>query len=192
MRYDITEIFSSIQGEGYWTGALVTFIRFAGCNMRCPFCDTDHTRKMSLEPIDILERVEAAGNQRIVFTGGEPLLQLQQDGDPLLRVLKDRQYICHVETNGTVPISFPLYQQLDWITVSPKGKLEVFSGGELKVLNLPGVDLDAYWDDTDFTAYYLQPVWEGNGCDVNAAIDVLRRHPKWRLSLQAHKFIGVQ
>ena len=116
--YIINEIFCSLQGEGFWTGTPMVFVRFSGCNLKCPFCDTDHAKgtEMTAEEI-VAEAVRIGGGcGRVCVTGGEPSLQL----DPILvEAFHAEGFKVHVETNGTRPLS----GGVDWITVSPKSEV---------------------------------------------------------------------
>ena len=114
--YKVNDIFSSLQGEGHHTGRAATFVRFAGCNLRCPFCDTDFTlyREMSAE--EIVESVKQYTTRFVVLTGGEPSLQVD---DTLVAALHEAGFYIAVETNGTRLLP----EGIDWVTVSPKQPL---------------------------------------------------------------------
>lgn len=114
--YKINEIFTSIQGEGKFTGYPATFIRFSGCNLQCTFCDTNHEKHTAMNITQILNKIPIKPS-RIVLTGGEPTLY---DLSILVRVLKSMNHTIHVETNGM--IFKPWLRKVDWITVSPKNK----------------------------------------------------------------------
>ena len=117
--YRVNEIFYSIQGEGFFAGTPAVFVRFSGCNLACPWCDTDHSRaeEMTHDELEaaVLELLAGHKGAIIVLTGGEPALQLRDD-DPLFRGFGCR--VC-IETNGTLPV--PAW--VDWVTVSPKDEL---------------------------------------------------------------------
>lgn len=115
MSYAIAEIFYSLKGEGRWTGHPMVFIRLAGCNQECSWCDTDHNITKVLSAEDILSYVNQYPTNRVVITGGEPLLQ---DLSPLLKELHLNDKHIHLETNGTIRI--PAEYHFDWIAVSPK------------------------------------------------------------------------
>lgn len=191
----INEIFYSLQGEGYYTGTPSVFVRLSGCNLRCPFCDTDHQRGTDLSEDEIVRRVAAHPARHVVVTGGEPSLFLTD-------TLIDRLHACGkyvaVETNGT----HPLPPAVDWITLSPKDAF--VEGAEARVvlrrcdeikLVFTGRPLPTY-PDLQATHRFLQP------CDVGddeqnkrllaQTVDYCLAHPEWRLSLQTHKIIGVQ
>lgn len=192
MKYSLTEIFSSLQGEGYWTGTPVTFIRFSGCNMNCSFCDTDHRVRFFARADEVMEKVAEQGMRRVVLTGGEPLLQIKTENDPLLKCLKAASYSIHLETNGTIPLPVRPVSLFDWVTVSPKGKQVITAGNELKVVYMDGVDLQTYEKNTQFDWYFVQPMWQHDGsCRPEKAVQAVMENPKWRLSLQTHKYLNI-
>ena len=138
--YRVNEIFYSLQGEGFWTGTPMVFVRFSGCNLRCPFCDTDHREGRPMRVEEIVQAVRAAGScKRVCLTGGEPLLQLDRE---LVDALHQAGYTLHLETNGTRPVP----EGVDWVTLSPKedfvsgGKVVVEKADELKLVLAPGTD----------------------------------------------------
>ncbi|MGQ3672571.1 7-carboxy-7-deazaguanine synthase [Xanthobacter sp. TB0136] len=209
MAYAVKEMFRTLQGEGAQAGRAAVFCRFAGCNLWtgreadragavCRFCDTDFVgmdgpgggRFASPEAlVDALERVWGPERARrfVVFTGGEPLLQL----DPaLIDEVHARGFEISVETNGTLAAP----PGIDWLTVSPKGSAPLVqrSGQELKLV-YPQVELDpAGLAHLDFTHFFLQPM---DGPDrlgnTEAVVNYCLEHPQWRLSLQTHKVIGI-
>jgi len=185
--YKINEIFYSLQGEGYWTGNAVIFIRFSGCNKQCSFCDTDFETFKEYSLPDILGAINNYSSNIIVLTGGEPALQVDQKLIDFLRKYKDR---IHIETNGSID----LFQQFDWITVSPKDKyFHQTKGDELKLLYDGSQDLDWYFNNTNFKHYYLQPIKNNNyNYNLKEAIKIIKVYPKWKLSLQTHKLINIR
>lgn len=192
MSYRVNEIFTSLQGEGYFTGTPAVFLRFSGCNLRCGFCDTRHEEGLMMTPAEIIERVRAEKPRHIVITGGEPSLQL--DG-LLVDMLHDEGFFIQVETNGTRPLP----EDVDWVTCSPKsreaGASEVVLRkiDELKVV-YEGQDVEAIASACPAMHCFLQPCssprYEG-GSNTAATVDYILAHPHWRLSLQTHKLINI-
>ncbi|MCD7936761.1 MAG: 7-carboxy-7-deazaguanine synthase QueE [Tannerellaceae bacterium] len=178
----INEIFYSIQGEGYHTGTPAVFVRFSGCNLRCDFCDTEHTKGILMSEEEIVNEVNQYPATHVVLTGGEPGLQLTAS---LVFLLKKAGKYIQIETNGTVELP----EGIDWITCSPKegGNLKVTSPQELKVV-YTGQDLAPY-EQMDVSFRCLQPCSGNNTAEVVAYI---RQHPQWHLSLQTHKLIDIQ
>lgn len=186
--YRVNEIFYSLQGEGFWTGTPMVFVRLSGCNLRCPFCDTDHGsfKEMTADAI-VAEALRVGGScRRICLTGGEPALQA--DG-PLLEAFHDAGYSVNMETNGTRNLP----EGVDWITLSPKegGKVVLHKADELKLVLSPGVD-PMPWMSFPATWHFLQP------CDLRGVINTqqtiayILAHPGWRLSLQTHKLLDIR
>lgn len=211
MTYSVKEIFYTLQGEGAQAGRPAVFCRFAGCNLWsgleedrakavCTFCDTDFVGTEGegggkFDSPDALARAiatrwpkdDASGRRFVVCTGGEPLLQLDQ---PLIGALHAENFEIAVETNGTQ--AAPL--GIDWICVSPKANapLKLTSGSELKlVFPQPGAKPEMF-EALDFRHFLIQPM-DGPDRERNTrlAIEYCKAHPKWRLSLQTHKIIGI-
>lgn len=191
--YKVNEIFYSLQGEGYWTGTPSVFIRFSGCNLRCPFCDTQHEQGDVLSLEAIVEKVCSYPATHIVLTGGEPSLFID---DILIAALHSAGKFIAIETNGT----HALPAGIDWITLSPKDSVTenatvvLKSCHELKlVYTSPTVTLPpnvhADW-------YFLQPCDTGdaeqNSRILQETIAYIKAHPQWRLSLQTHKIAGIR
>lgn len=192
----VNEIFYSIQGEGWHTGKAAVFIRFAGCNLSCPFCDTnfkDYTEMSEDEIVDTACEI-GLGSHLVVITGGEPSLQLT---DTLVDKLHKNGFMVAVETNGTRKLPF----NIDWITISPKvdyvgerGKPVLARCSELKVV----FDGEHEVSDYGITAqnFYLQPCDTGNA-EKNAEIvkklvDYVKRNTRWKISLQTQKMLNVR
>lgn len=186
----INEIFYSLQGEGFFTGTPAVFIRFSGCNLACSFCDTAHGRYYEATQEDILTVISGYPSRHVVITGGEPSLQLTAD---FVDALHGHGYFVQVETNGTKRLP----DGVDWITCSPKNGDVVYKEvNELKVVyHGKGQDMTAY-DGIKASVYSLQPCDvkdEGrNAVIVSEAIEYIKAHPKWRLSLQTHKILNVR
>ena len=196
-QYPIVEIFNSVQGEGHHTGTPSIFIRFGGCNLKCSWCDTefDVWEKMTIS--EIISTLEQWPTKRIVYTGGEPAIQ---DLGPLSKELHSRGYNIAIETNGTVELKDGI---VDWICVSPKDMLyPEFSikqreGDELKVVYV-GQDLSLYENlKQGFANLFLQPCYDEskdvgfNGQNFRETFDIVINNPGWNLSLQTHKWMGV-
>jgi 7-carboxy-7-deazaguanine synthase len=194
-HYDITEIFYSVQGEGIWTGTPAVFVRFAGCNLACSFCDTDFKTNLKITEHQILTWINDFPTRHIVLTGGEPMLQLSgEEGRLLLKKIKACGWsFIHIETNGTIEIPESIKNFLDWITVSPKIPNSKDlpwlqkTGDELKVV-YEGQRLDQYLIKTDFEHYCLQPCSMQN---TQETVEAVMKSPLWRLSLQTHKYLHI-
>lgn len=209
MSYAIKEAFLTLQGEGANAGRAAVFCRFAGCNLWsgreedrrnavCQFCDTDFVGTDGVNggkfaTADALaQHVEAlwigpANERFVVCTGGEPLLQLDA---PLIDAFHARGFRIAVESNGTIAAP----PGIDWLCISPKVRSTVVqrSGNELKLV-YPQAGADpATYADWDFEHFFLQPMDNAGRADNTAqAVDYCLRHPRWRLSLQTHKLIGI-
>ena len=210
MSYAVKEIFMTLQGEGAQAGRAAVFCRFAGCNLWsgreqdrhsaiCRFCDTDFVgtdgtlggRYASAEALADAISGQWSGrdlDRFTVLTGGEPLLQLDT---ALIAALHARGFAIAVETNGTIAPP----DGLDWICVSPKAgaELVIRAGDELKLVYPQDGAAPDDFADLSFTRFSLQPM-DGPEIRENTArtIDYCLRHPKWRLSLQTHKTLGIR
>jgi len=208
MSYAVKEIFYTLQGEGVHAGRAAVFCRFAGCNLWsgreedraiavCKFCDTDFVgvdgegggKFASAE--ELADEVASYwpksddGKRFVVCTGGEPLLQLNA---ALIDALHERQFEIAIETNGTMVVP----EGVDWVCVSPKAgtALAVSGGDELKVVYPQETDPRSY-EGLDFKHWFVQPM-DGAAGSVAAAIAFCGENPRWRLSLQTHKLIGIR
>ena len=184
--YKVNEIFYSLQGEGYNTGAAAVFVRFAGCNLRCAFCDTEHQSFTCMTAQEIAAAVFGYSKNEhtlIVLTGGEPSLQVDKE---LIDALHAQHQKIAIETNGTLPLP----KGIDWITVSPKQNTRIVQlwADEVKVV-YEGQEVEHWLEEIKAKQYYLQPCSCKNTDEVIAYI---KEHPQWRLSLQTHKYIGIQ
>lgn len=208
--YAIKEIFYTLQGEGLHTGRPAVFCRFSGCNLwsgreqdrataACTFCDTDfvgtngvHGGKFAdaaalAEAVARLWPAAVAAHRYVVFTGGEPLLQLDA---PVLAAMHALGFECAVETNGTLPAP----EGLDWITVSPKGTqpVRLARADELKLVYPQGNALPERFTTYPARLFFLQPMDGPRLADnTRAAVAYCKDHPQWRLSLQTHKVLGI-
>lgn len=187
----IAETFDSIQGEGAWAGTPMFFIRFAGCNLSCPWCDTDHMATEALRVNQLVRRAMESGRGHVCITGGEPTHQPDALAD-LVAALHDVQFVIHVETNGTGEVP----DSVEWITVSPKGApLVVCECEEVKVIVQVGDPLPAIEDLPDAHSYYVQPE-SGQGEEaiawaVRLVMNAPRSHP-WLLGVQTHKLMNLR
>ncbi|MGH9432333.1 MAG: 7-carboxy-7-deazaguanine synthase [Terriglobia bacterium] len=208
MSYAVKEIFYTLQGEGANTGRAAVFCRFAGCNLwsgreadrataSCNFCDTDFVGtdgpgggvfKTPEDLADAIHRIWlGSGGPFVVCTGGEPLLQMDE---ALTRAMHSRDCIIAVETNGTVQPP----EGLDWICVSPKAGAELVltSGDELKLIYPQAGAEPEPFESLNFRHFFLQPM-DGPDLKLNTerALRYCLEHPRWRLSLQTHKLLGI-
>ena len=208
--YTIKEIYYTIQGEGFHTGRSAVFVRFSGCNLWtghekdrenaiCNFCDTDFIGTDGpgggkfQTPNDLVKNVVSKWPSRskekrfVVFTGGEPLLQMDEE---LINVLHFNKFEIAIETNGTVKAP----KNIDWVCVSPKAgsNLIITKGNELKlVYPQHGIDPSQY-ENLNFDHFSLQPMDNENlNENIQKTIKYCHEHPLWRLSLQTHKFVGI-
>ena len=193
----LMEDFYTIQGEGAHTGRPAYFIRTAGCDVNCWWCDVHESWDESKHPVvqvgDIVERAKESGAEFAVITGGEPLLH---DLDALTLRLKQEGLQTHIETSGSSPLS----GYLDWITLSPKRFKEPLDDifpyvDELKVVVLTNKDLE--WAEknaqkcSDEARLLLQPEWD-TPSSVDLIVEYVKDNPQWGISLQTHKFLGVR
>ena len=207
--YTIKEIYYTIQGEGFHTGRPAVFCRFSGCNLWsgreedrakaiCQFCDTnfwgtdgENGGKYSLD--DLVKRIvtlyPANGVKPfVVFTGGEPALQVD---DQLVNTLQNEGFEVAIETNGTQKVP----DALDWICMSPKANTDIVvqKGDEIKII-IPQAGIDPKdFETMNFKNFYVQAMesdtWEENQA---YAVDFVKKNPKWRLSVQTHKYLGIK
>lgn len=184
----VNDIFYSLQGEGRNTGRAAIFIRFAGCNLKCPFCDTDFAQYEEMSDEDILNRIKSYPSRFVVLTGGEPSLQVDRQ---LVDLLHKHGYELAMETNGTHPI----VDGIDWITCSPKGNTQIKRCNELKcIFEETTLEPDDHGISAEYK--YLQPCdvqnTERNAQIVKRCFDYILQHPEWRMSLQTHKLVGFK
>ena len=209
MSYAVKECFLTLQGEGVQAGSRAVFLRFAGCNLwsgreqdrasaQCSFCDTDFVgtdgegggKFPSADELAAhVARLWGPGDERrlVVITGGEPMLQLDE---ALVDALHRRGFRVAVETNGTLPAT----AGIDWICVSPKAGTDVVqrSGDELKLV-WPQAGIDpAELERWDFAHFLVQPMdCAQREAAIEAAVALAMARPKWKLSLQSHKLLGL-
>ncbi|ONF96291.1 7-carboxy-7-deazaguanine synthase [Sphingomonas jeddahensis] len=210
MSYAVKEMFLTLQGEGVQAGRRAVFVRFAGCNLWsgreqdranaiCRFCDTDFVgvdglgggkfgdaAALAAAVVAMWDRGEA--HRFVVLTGGEPMLQID---DPLVEALHAAGFVIAIESNGTLPV----HPGIDWVCISPKAGSETVqrAGDELKLVwPQPGSDIAAM-EAWDFQHFLLQPLDDPNAAaNQAAAMALVMERPKWRLSLQTHKLLGLR
>ena len=207
-KYQIKEIYYTLQGEGYHSGTAAVFCRFAGCNLWsglekdrpnaiCKFCDTDfwgtdgeNGGKYALN--DLVSKInahfEGEDNKMVVFTGGEPALQLDEE---LIDKLHEEGFYVTIETNGTIELP----SNIDWVCVSPKANTEIIvtKGEELKLVFPQEENQPEDFESFSFDHFYLQPKedeeWEVN---TKLTLNYIKQNPKWRLSIQSHKYLNIK
>ncbi|MFL5488051.1 MAG: 7-carboxy-7-deazaguanine synthase [Gemmatimonadaceae bacterium] len=217
MTYTVKEIFYTLQGEGAQAGRAAVFCRFSGCNLWsgreedrsravCKFCDTDFVGtgpeggrfKSAAELADAIDRCwqgetfsqadRSTGKKYVVCTGGEPLLQLDEEA---IHEMHRHGFEVAVETNGTRPAP----ASLDWVCVSPKAgaPLVQTSGNEIKLVYPQEGAMPENFDRLEFRHFFLQPMDGPNiARNTELAIEYCLRHPQWRLSIQTHKLVGIR
>jgi 7-carboxy-7-deazaguanine synthase (Cx14CxxC type) len=211
MTYSVKEIFYTLQGEGAQAGRPAVFCRFSGCNLWsgresdrataiCTFCDTEFIGtdgdgggkfstpdELAIAVSKCWPKGDTSGKKFIVCTGGEPLLQVDE---PLIDAMHAEGFEIAVETNGTQPAP----RGLDWICVSPKAdaRVVVESGDELKLVFPQAEARPEMFEALQFRHFFLQPM-DGAALEINTklAIEYCKAHPKWRLSVQTHKYLNI-
>lgn len=195
--YPVVEMFSSIQGEGFNIGKPSFFIRFAGCDVCCCWCDEkvawniNNFKHLSVK--QIIEEFKTNYLQTVVITGGEPFIH---DLKPMVKALKDLKVFIQVETSGCYPIKV----DVDWITLSPKKhspplKENIAKSNEIKVIISSEEDL--LWAEynasqvKNHSFFYLQPEWSKSKVILPILIDYIKKNSKWRLSVQVHKLLNI-
>ena len=208
-NYKIKEIYYTLQGEGYYSGRPAVFCRFTGCNLWtgreedrasaiCQFCDTDFygmdgERGGKYTAEELAETCKSLWKKQertpfVVFTGGEPALQLDEE---LISIFKEKGFYTAVETNGTLPLP----SNIDWVTCSPKARTEIIleKSSELKIV-LPQEGVDPR-DFVNFKAehFYIQPMDNAlKEENTKYCEEYCRANPRWKLSLQLHKILGIK
>lgn len=204
MTYKVNEIFYSLQGEGFHTGVPAVFLRFSGCNLKCPFCDTLHADGREMDADEIVRLISSYPSRHVVITGGEPAMQLDA---ALVDRLHENGWFVQVETNGTLPLP----GNVDWVTCSPKtDRIACGRVDEIKLLYMAdGYDAERMerFSAVEARSYSLQPcdcpvsdlheddcgaVERRNKFILEECIACLKANPQWRLSLQTHKLLDIR
>lgn len=203
----VIEIFESIQGEGFNAGRPAIFVRFAGCNLHCEFCDTKYSWVLGEEySVDgILKKIVEYNARLVVLTGGEPLIQDHEELAELVNRLRWMQREVAMESNGVILLDRQKIR-IDWLTISPKTALFNAVGNELKLLYDGTQDVEFY-EQFNFEYFYLQPILPekdlihcGDVAEfmkvvykrVQLCVEEAKRRTKWRVSFQAHKILGIR
>lgn len=193
MKLIVNEIFYSLQGEGGRTGEASIFIRLTKCNLACSFCDTDFANGDEMSVDEILEAISIYPCKWIIWTGGEPTIQLKNEH---LAVFREHGYKQAIETNGTRRVP----SLIDYITCSPKQGYETIKSRIPFVheIRMPIQTGDPVPDISIFPQadnYFLSPVFDAdkiNTENVAYCVELIKKHPQWRLSLQTHKLIHIE
>jgi organic radical activating enzyme len=195
MKYKLVEIFESLQGEGRNTGRPCVFVRFAGCNLACPWCDTDVGERFSMTLEELLNEIATYKAKTVVLTGGEPTLL---DGAPeLVAALKKLGYYIAVETNATIDAAW--LQFVDYVACSPKAefpeKIALRKANEVRVVasNDSVIEFcNKVKDLIEADDYYVSPCDHDGEIDFATAKSVLNQLEGWSLSVQLHKILGFR
>ncbi|MBB4036279.1 organic radical activating enzyme [Dysgonomonas hofstadii] len=193
MKLTVNEIFYSLQGEGGRSGEASIFIRLTKCNLACSFCDTDFADGNDMTLEEILDVIKEFSCKWIIWTGGEPTIQLR---DEHLAFFRDHGYKQAIETNGTRPVP----SLIDYITCSPKQKYESIKLRIPKVneIRMPIAVGDEIPDISVLPPadnYFLSPIFDADKINienVNHCVELIKQYPEWRLSLQIHKLIHIE
>ncbi len=194
MKLKVNEIFYSLQGEGGRQGEASVFIRLSGCNLNCDFCDTEFESGVWMDLDEIMLKIKDFPCKWIIWTGGEPSLQLNNE---VLLFFREKGYKQAVESNGC----FPFPSLLDYTVCSPKGnpvyaKIKNEKVDEVRIPVRIGdrIPLISEMPQADF--YFLSPVFESEeeitAANVAFCVEEIKKNPMWRLSLQMHKLIGIE
>ena len=193
--FKLVEIFSSLQGEGRNTGRPCVFVRFAGCNLKCPWCDTDVQGRFTLSLTELVAEIESFSVKNVIFTGGEPTLVAEMP--ELIAELKQRGFWLAIETNGTNAPDWLTF--LDYVACSPKAefpdKLVLTAADEVRVVISSPQAMDfcrTLPERIAATDYYVSPCEREGNIDFATAKDALRQLKGWSLSVQLHKILGFR
>ena len=195
--YEFVEIFESLQGEGRNTGRPCVFLRFAGCNLKCPWCDTDTAARFRLSLEETLAEVGQYRARSVILTGGEPTLVAADAMDALVDALKARGYFVAVETNGTAAPAW--LGKVDYVACSPKAEfpdaLRLKRADEVRVVASSEAVVDfcrALRGRIAAVDYYVSPCDRDGQIDLATAKSVLAQLDGWSLSVQLHKLLGFR
>lgn len=201
MKLKVNEIFYSLQGEGAQTGKPVIFVRLSGCNLKCSFCDTKHEEgsEMTLDTILTKVKEQSTVCNYIIFTGGEPLLQLNEE---IIQFFTHAGYGIGLESNGTIPISLSMRDLVSYITISPKKIDETlkvnFKNIYIDEIRVPLMNGQRITDDQfkllpDARKYYISPIFEvsteNTVQNIHWCLSYSLQNPIWNLSVQLHKIL---
>ena len=191
--YDLVEIFESLQGEGRNTGRPCVFVRFAGCNLKCPWCDTDVTKRFSVSLDELLAELAQYKARSVILTGGEPTIQ--QEMPELVAALKEKGYWVAVETNGTQDADWLGF--VDYVACSPKrgASLRLSAANEVRIVAEDEATADFCREvrgEIAATDYYVSPCDHDGEIDFATAKAVLAQLDGWSLSVQLHKLLGFR
>ena len=196
IQYNLSELFPSRQGEGANTGRPAVFIRLSGCNLACPWCDTDHRTRRQVGLETLLEEATSFGIGSIILTGGEPLVHPHWEA--LVRALRARNLWVALETNATVPLTPDQHALFNYIAASPKTK--AFALRQANELRLVADGTLSAQSCRDIAArlqaqrHYISPCWRSGRFAWNEALELLAElnsdRPLWSLSVQVHKLAG--
>lgn len=195
MNYSLVEIFESLQGEGRNTGRPVVFVRFAGCNLSCPWCDTDVAKHFELSLADLIAEVKTHRAKSVILTGGEPTIQ--KGMDELVAALKAEGYWIGVETNGTNEPAW--FAAVDYVACSPKAeypdRIRLTKANEVRLVASSEAVLEfarLVRKRIAATDYYISPCEREGNIDFATAKSVLAQLDGFSLSVQLHKILGFR
>ncbi len=193
MKLNVNEIFYSLQGEGGRSGEASIFIRLTKCNLACTFCDTDFAQGEDMTVEEILAEIDQYPCKWIIWTGGEPTIQLNDD---ILREFQKAGYKQAIETNGTRPVP----SLINYITCSPKQNYEKIKKlipfvNEIRIPVAKGDEIPDISVFPKANKYFLSPIFDGSTIikeNVDYCVDMIKKNTDWQLSLQVHKLIDIQ
>ena len=195
MKYKVNEIFCSLQGEGFNQGKRVIFLRLSGCNKSCAWCDTEHESYKEMSIVEILDNISKWDCKSVIISGGEPTIYNLL---PLLKKLKENSYWIGIESNGSNSMG-EYREYLDYIAISPKGKVEQKKVDEVRVVN-SNVDVEylkSVESEIEASRYFLSPLDSGGEMNIEETMKLLgeineKGSKDWAMSLQLHKIVGIE